>query len=522
MRLSKTLFRRSLALLFALTLEAALADSLEGTRVLQMSSSKKSIVLDLGYAEGLRNGDRSKLFVMSLAQGLQKPRFTYVAEGEVVKVQNNQSYWFLRKIKNFRLLQKGATLSIVRQSKDPRRPFISRRTLRIQGRAEDQNYYQVSEDKGVPDDLIFEEEDFFEGEKLRGTKATKRQDLEVTRNKEYIKIGSEYDDKYDQARNRLISPTERDDENLLKQAKKKKENEVFDSTSVPSVTKYNDLKYGLKGLYSGLVRDPSANVREGTDNLSVRQRQLLADQSARELSPEAIARIRRDGPRWSQDMDDEQLRNYLIETGIEGELRRQKRSLNEKGGSEITIRYTTNLSSNTTEEDPNYRGTDYALSFAYEWHLSSTLDSLENFTLEVELERGISHYDVGGINGRITEGSLKGYVNWYFWNAPNSLYRYMPYVGFGIKRGNGELESAEFDNIYTYQILGFPSGHVGLKYRFKSGDVKDETLKMGFGLNLQLKYESMRYNVNDILVDDIAGSFVATQTRFSIGFNIYF
>jgi len=224
LRLSKTLFRRSLALLFALTLEAALADSLEGTRVLQMSSSKKSIVLDLGYAEGLRNGDRSKLFVMSLAQGLQKPRFTYVAEGEVVKVQNNQSYWFLRKIKNFRLLQKGATLSIVRQSKDPRRPFISRRTLRIQGRAEDQNYYQVSEDKGVPDDLIFEEEDFFEGEKLRGTKATKRQDLEVTRNKEYIKIGSEYDDKYDQARNRLISPTERDDENLLKQAKKKKEN----------------------------------------------------------------------------------------------------------------------------------------------------------------------------------------------------------------------------------------------------------------------------------------------------------
>ena len=221
-------------------------------------------------------------------------------------------------------------------------------------------------------------------------------------------------------------------------------------------------------------------------------------------------------------MDDDQLRSYLIETGIEGELRRQKRSLNEKGGSEITIRYTTNLTTNTTDEDDNYQGTDYALSLAYEWHLSTTLESLENFTLELEVERGISHYDVGGINGRIAEGSLKGYVNWYFWNAPNSLYKYMPYVGVGIKRGNGELESAEFDNIYTYQILGFPSGHVGLKYRFKSGDVKDETLKMGFGLNLQLKYESMRYNVNDILVDDITPSFVTTQTRLSIGFNIYF
>jgi hypothetical protein len=218
------------------------ADSLEGTRVLQMSSSKKSIVIDLGYAEGLRNGDRSKLFVMSLEEGLKKPRFTYVAEGEVIKVQNNQSYWFLRKIKNFRLLQKGATLSIVRQAKDPRRPFISRRTLRIQGRADDQKYYQVSEDKGVPDDLIFEEEDFFEGDRLRGTKATKRQDLEITRKKEYVNIGTEYDDKYDQARKRLVAPSERDDENLLKQAKRKRENEVFDSTSVNSVKKYKYLK----------------------------------------------------------------------------------------------------------------------------------------------------------------------------------------------------------------------------------------------------------------------------------------
>ena len=256
MKLNKAIFYFfSLYFLF-IELNPTMADSLEGTRVLQMSSSKKSIVLDLGYAEGLRNGDRSKLFVMSLEEGLQKPRFTYVAEGEVIKVQNNQSYWFLRKIKNFRLLQKDATLSIVRQAKDPRRPFVSRRTLKIQGRAEDQNYYQVSEDAGVPDDLIFEEDDFFEGEKLRGTKATKRQDLELTRNKRYIKIGSEYDDKYEQARNRLIAPSERDDESLLKQAKKKRRDEVFDSTSVDSVKKYNNLKYGLKGLYSGLVRDP--------------------------------------------------------------------------------------------------------------------------------------------------------------------------------------------------------------------------------------------------------------------------
>jgi hypothetical protein len=103
-----------------------------------------------------------------------------------------------------------------------------------------------------------------------------------------------------------------------------------------------------------------------------------------------------------------------------------------------------------------------------------------------------------------------------------SLHSYMPYIGIGLKRGNGTLESTEFDTVYTVQQTAFPSMHLGMKYRFKAGDEKDANLKIGYGVNLQLKYEAMRYNITDTVIDNIEPVISSNQTRFSVGFNIYF
>lgn len=495
---------------------------MEGSKIIEVSTSKKSIVLDRGYAEGLRNGDRAKIYTKDLSGGLEKPRFNYVAEGEVIKVKNNLSYWYLRKIKNFRFLNKNSQIVMVRQAKDPRRPFVTKRLLKVQGRSERQDYYQVSEDTGVPDDLVFEEDDFFIGENIRDTKPTKLQNIEITKKSNYVDIGDEFDESFDQVTDKLIVPGSEGDRDLINKVEKKARDYVFDSASKGSVEKYNELKYGLKGLYGGVVRDEMNANKSSSDFVNSVEKSHIENQKRKQVSPEALARIRKEGPRWSQGMDDEQLRRYLIETGIEGELRRQKRALGEKAGHEFTLRYTSNITTNTTTEDPNYQSNDYAISFSYEWHLQGTSELLKNFSAEFELERGISHYDVGGINGRITEGSIKGYLNWYFLRPPSSIGSYMPYVGLGIKRGNGDLESAEFDNIYTVQLLAFPSAHFGLKYRFEAGDTLDSQLKVGFGVNFQVKYESMRYNVVDILDDNISPVFSSNQTRFSVGLNVYF
>ncbi len=498
------------------------AQSMEGIEVLEVSASKKSILINRGHAENIRNGDRSKLYIKDLSEGIESPRFVYVGEGEAIKVKNNISYWFLRKIKSFRHLNKNQKLVMVRQAKDPRRPFITRRTLKVQGRAEDQDYYEVSEDKGIPEDLVFEEQDFIEGQEVKKTKATTRQDIELTRFKKMIKSGSEYDEDFDQVTDRMIVPATEGDDRLIEAIEKAAEDKIFDSTTSRSVPKYNELKYGLRSLYKDNIHEPGLNMAFKGNVPNIRESEKLANASRENVSPGALERIKKEGPRFSKDMTDKQLRDYLVTTGIAQELRRQKRALEERVGQEFTLRYITNLTDNTSEEGGSFSGIDYGISFSYEWHLGNTLRSLNNWTVEAEIERGISFFDVGGVNVRVTEGSLKGFVNWYFFNPPSSLYKYMPYIGVGFKRGNGDMESEELSQSYNLQVVGVPMANFGLKYRWSSGDEKVTDEDIGYGVNLQLRYESLRYNVTDFLEDNIDDVYNLSQLRFAVGLNVYF
>lgn len=507
---------------FSLAFAEMPVGSMNGAKIMDISSSKKSLILDRGFAEGLKNGDRAKFYVKDLHNGLLEPKFYYVAEGELIKLKNRESYWFLRKIERFQDLVKNGQLVMVNQSRDPRRPFITRRTLKVKGRSNQQEYYKVSEDSGIPEDLIFEGNDFFMSDKLVNTKPTKKQDVEISRKRKYVKIGNEYDEKFDQERSRLMTPSDQGDRALIDQIKRNAKDRVWDSTARPSVEKYNKLKYGIKGLYAGIETDQNTNIRNGIDFYDLRKRRLIERRQRDTISPEVLERIKREGPRWSQGMDDDQLRQYLVTTGIEGELRRQKNALEEKPGDEVILQYMTGLQSLTTAQDPNNRGTDYALAFSYEFQLKRTLLSLRKWTLSVGLERGISHFDIGGVNARIVEGSIRGMVNYYFWNDPSSIRKYMPYIGFGIKRGNGDLESFSISKNYTYQLMALPRALMGMKYRFQSGDAKDDALSYGLGINFQLVYEKLRYNAQNLVEDDINTVITANQVKFSVGMSIYF
>lgn len=518
-----TLLRHTAFIIFIILLWGnTFAQEMEGAKVLAVSGSKKSILLDFGHEEGLKNGDRAKLYIKDISGGLSYPKVFYVGEGEAIKVKNKVSYWFLRKIKNFRLLKKDQMLGMVRQGQDPRRPFVTRRVLQVQGRKNEQDYYQVNSAEQPPEDLIFEEGDFVISNKVSPGKALKRSDIDLQRNALYLDLGEELDEEFDQVVRKKQVPNYDSDEELIKQIEKEKEDGVFDSASRKSVEKYNKLKYGLKGLYGQNLRGNDKNTPD-TGFYNTRENDVLNDQEARKLDPVLVKKMDREGVRWSQSMSDENLRKALVQSGIREELQRQKRVLGEKKGSEFTLRYITGLNDNTTQDDPNFQGKDYALSISYEWHLGRTLESLNYFTFEIEAERGISHYAIReDINGRVSEGSFKGCINWYLFRPPYSLFSYMPYVGIGFKSGNGDLESAEFDSTYSVQFSSVPYAHAGLKYRFQAGDEKDLALRVGYGINFQLRYESISYTISDVVVDNIDTTFQTNNLKLGVGLNVYF
>lgn len=485
-----------------------------GVKIIELSNSKKSALINYGRLEGLEVGDWGYLFLMDKEDGENRPKLIKVAKAEVIKAHPEQSYWFLREVDSFRYLEKGAHMLLQLNSKDKRRPLKLRATQRMLAP-------QSSSTLPVPKELINDQDVMVASSDQNETQVLKREDRHLVDEKEYsISKKKEWDPKFDQEVNsvRLKDPVNRDTETL----KNEIEDEVFTSTAENSTEKVNNLPYGKSGLYYEIERD-GVNLDPKRDSQNSVYQQMVDEEKTRQfVSKEAIEKIKREGPMYSATMTDNQLRKFFIQSGILEERERQQRALSERPGHDFTIRYTSNLTNHSTAEDPNFQGINYFISAGYEYQLGRTHPSLSSFAAEVELERGVGHYDVGDINIRMEEGSMKGYLHWYFWNKPSGLRKYLPYVGVGIRRGNAQSLSPELSKEYEWQLMSFPSLRFGLKYRFSSGDERDEIVKLGFGLNFQLTSEPVRFNTVNIIEDEINPSFTTSQVKFSVGIGAYF
>ncbi|GAB4020435.1 MAG: hypothetical protein Fur0010_22960 [Bdellovibrio sp.] len=482
--------------------------------MLELSASKKSALINYGRLEGLKLGDWGILYLQDKSEGENRPKLIKVAKAEVIKVHPDRSYWFLREVDSYRYLEPGVRLLLQLSSKDKRREVKLRSTQRVLAP-------NSSTGRPVPKELIRDENVRIAGPEQNITSVLKREDYQIVEEEEYsISKKPEWNAEFEQEVNsaRIKDPLPKDTAKLKKQI----DDDVFESTAIGATEKINNLPYGKTGLYYEIERD-GLNLDPKFDSGNSVYQEMMDNERKREfVSKEAIEKIKREGPMYSASMSDQQLRKFFIQSGILEERERQMRALVERPGHDVTFRYTSNLTNHTTAEDPNFQGVNYFLSVGYEYQLGRTLPSLSSFATEVELERGVAHYDIGGINARMEEGSLKGYLHWYFWNKPSGLRKYLPYIGLGIRRGNANSFSPDLSKDYEWQFIAVPSLRFGVKYRFSSGDDRDEIVKIGFGLNFQVTSESVRHNTVNIIEDDISSSFTTAQTKFSVGLGAYF
>ncbi len=484
-------------------------------RVKEISTSKKSVIVDNGKFEGVKIGTKGKLYFVDKSLGFKKPKYIFIADGEAIKVHNNYSYWFLRNIENYSLIERDKEIVIFDISNDQRRPLKVRHTKNVGDRL-----YKNKRDKSVPEDLVFLEDQFKSSEKLFESYPTKAQDMEIVESTPWVGNGEEVDENFNQVKKVKYSPP-RETAKKISTVKDSKNFEVFDLTTKGSTKKLSNLNSGIESLYYTQERDASESKRD-SDYQSIYKQMKQAKFQKEIVSPSAIEKVRAGGPLHSSGLSDDQLRDFYIRSGIEKELRRQKSVLEEKASHEISIRYASGISDNSSAADPNHQSADYSISFGYEFHLANSLESLTDFTLEAQFERGIGHYDIGGINGRFSEASIKIHGNWYFWNAPSKLNKYLPYVGVGFKRGNADVTSFSLTNDYSYSFVSLPAYHLGLKYRFKAGDTVDDFVKIGVGLNFMITQEAIKYTAIETLNDNINSDFVNSQTKMVFGVNFYF
>jgi hypothetical protein len=501
------------------------AIELDDVRLLEISSLERSIALDRGELDNYKAGEQAKFFIQ--IGDKDKPRIFYVAEGELIKSFPSKSFWYLKKIAMPNLLYSQSHLLMMTSSgvRLGRRERKIRRKHIVFSEKEYGNVDQYLEEnkKGVPEKLILQEDNFSNSGALFEKEIPIDEDLaiqsyELLQKSPTEELSNEYSDSIgDQyfVGKKLVELTR-----ILSADDKK----LLDSMGKQYLEKNKQLKYGLT---HGLYRDQQIHTDRITTAKKITMQSVYDSEKETErvreqIDPRLNAKIKRDGINWSNDMDDQTLRNYFITTGIAEERNRKERVLNEREGHEFMLHYTGSLVDHTTTVEQFNRALGYNLGLSYDLHLARTSPELKFWSVQFSLEYGLGHYDLGGMNGSSQEVIYGGILNYYIYNNPLTLNKFIYELGLGLKAGQSNMTGSALAQQYTYQILSFPTVQFLTKYRFRVGDENIESVKIGSSIYAGVIMEHKRLSTVTVPLTPIKGVITVNDVNFQIGMGFYF
>lgn len=480
---------------------------LTGVNIEDVSSSRKSLVLNMGTLEDFNEGIFAKFYIQKGPK--EFPKIFLVGEGELVKSFPKKSYWLLKRIYIPDVLKKNATILILTSTEvTAGRPLkIAKKHIVLsENEYSDVDDYLDKNQNSVPDRLIKMEKNYEASSDIFHKKELKEKEDQPD------VLVSTYENFY-----------RGDDKVNLAEIKKNEDKKVFDSLSTGAIAKTNNMKYGIRSFYSEQEREVGLSdiARKGSTP-SVYDENKLAKKEADVISPKYFAKIKRDGEQWSSDMDDGALRQYFIQTGMEKERERRELALNEMEGHEVIINFSNALVSHSNASDPNYKGRAYNIGLSYDLHLARTSANLKKWSLQFLIETGIAQYDTGFFTARSRETSYGAYLNYYFINNPQTLHSFIWLMGLGIKNGQATLFSPELSREYSYQVLSLPALQIMTKYRFRSGDLREDNVNVGASLNFGINVDIKKLSLINVPEDVINSNISISDLKYTAGISFYF
>lgn len=506
---------------------SAQAIELTSSEILAVSSSGQTLLLGRGESEGLRNGTVAKFFIQTGVPSA--PKLVPVAFGQLIKTGEATSYWLLRQIQHSVALKAGQRLVFVEKNQDVlpgRSPLVIEKKQVIDANGVYPLKYIEDEQRGIPEKLVFSEEGEKMVESLEGTELTEGAHLTATQFDRWATSqGLDYVESFmsEVQKKNIADPRVVIDEEKITREHNR---ELTRSQANGVAKKVNSLKNGLSDLYWKQEREEGLDFlqkRVIVNNVYQDSLEARNDRRKEQISKQAVAKARREGGRWSSDMTDIELREYVVRTGISEEAVRQRSAINELNSHELTLHLASSLMDHTSQDDENHRGRTYAFTLGYEYHLSRLFKNWLKWSLEANVEWSRGLYQVGPVNNAtFQEGSYKLMTNYYFYNKPTTVKDILAYVGTGIKAGQAEAGNFEFTQKFQYDLIAFPLFQLGLKYRFLSGDEVDNAVGVGFGFNAKLSFEPLSYSLQGQPTEQVDGSFTLTDTRLYLGMSMYF
>ncbi len=485
---------------------------------------RKTLLLEVGSIDGYVYGETANVFIDYGKRN--KPNPTQMAQIELVKLLPKYSYWQIVSGElnledlNDEYFKRFKTLSLLRTNR-----AINGRPLDIKNRIhlidKDSEKFEMST-KSIPEDFVVENNFDAELTPMFNQEEILRADVEVHQKEKMIKkSGTSYSSIHDDELVEMYAPK-------IKSVNKDKVKmnvleDVNDSLSKNYAKTNEKSKNGLDKFYQNSVRDRNEkDIPQNISSESVYDHYKEKELAESFVSRRALNKMKRDGERWSEDMDDKVLRNYVIQNGIEAEYKRRERALNELDGHELWLKFFGGINHQSTELDNNYQRLNYSLGFGYNLHFSRLNSSYTNWSMDFYGESSVSYLAINDDSNASSKEILGGVnLNYYYLNNPISLNRFIGHVGIGMKIGQSEAVYTEGDSIFSYQIVGLPILSTGLKYRFRAGDYSIENPNFGAALAFGASYEMMNYSSADSIIDNEVYGKIATQ-NFKYFFGVHF
>lgn len=525
------MFIKTLASVILLTVPMAQAQQaplLEGVEVLQVSRSGRSIVLNRGHLEALKRGTRARLLLQRGSE--ERPELRTVGYAEVIKTEPGYSYWYLHEVELAEAFRRGQRLVYLLEDRALQgvRPFKTKQEKVILTEGKTLLDHLTEKREGMPLEYVATDDQDFDQKAIDTASERTAHHDQVTTNFDYWveQKGLRFVHDYlnDLEAKHLNRPEQVAD---VSARNREEERAIFESYVQALVKTFNQQSHGISSLYE---RDMMKRLEDETRRSTVLENTYAEfinkqKQTQTVVRPRALDRIERDGKLWSANLNDRELRDFMLESGIAEEERRQRQGLDQLQAHEFILRYSSSINRFGNEADENFRGVGYSISVGYEFQLGRLVQSLKSATIEFEWRRSIGFYEIAPeINGRFSEGNFGVAANYYFYNEPYSLDRVALFMGIGFKRGNAEGGSTLLDqrDEYAYQMMVLPAFQLGAKYRFRAGDSYDQKLKVGMGINFLYSFENKQLNTLDAPLDDVFGEFNVQDNKFAIGLSFFF
>lgn len=456
-------------LYFAISL-ASYAQQGEWGKVLEVSRTKKSLIFNKGTLNGFSENDVG-FFITRKDKG-----FVKVAQGKIVRALPGKSFWYLSSIYSPELL--GENLYLI-----PEKDLLRGR------KKEEEAHTQVILPPGqtpisyqdIPEKIKYKEKNYQEGPELFTKTVRSQKEIKVTDYNNWLDKGLKAVEDYeDVVEVKGIEP-------------------VVDSRDDKAFQKGRNLDIA-QGTLDGLISNKKGLDLPPTDQKVIRMRE-------------------RDGSLWSAELDDRQLRRYMLESGMIEEKKRQEFALENRFMDELLFNFSLMTKTDEAPVPTQNMASPYALSIGYEYHLMRITRALDSFTFSLLFEGGVDYYNVGGFNARGKEWSFLGNFAWYFLGLPSATKEFMGYVGLGVRYGKTDLTANELSTDYPYQIIALPTVELGFKYRFPTSSGEDG---FGWGLNFYVNYLKTELNVMVDLQDDIYGTIKDDEVRVNFGLTFTF